>query len=139
LTLAGTVLEIAGAAKPACGLALATRSLDDGMALRKLEAICAAQGGMREPRAAPLSHVVTATRSGAIAGIDNRRLARLAKLAGAPRAPTAGLEIHTRLDAAVQRGEPLITICAETPGELDYARAYLTANPQIIDLTGETT
>lgn len=139
LTLAGMVLEIAGAAKPTCGVALATRSLDDGMALRKLEAICAAQGGMREPRAAPLSHVVTATRAGAIAGIDNRRLARLAKLAGAPRAPTAGLEIHTRLDAAVQRGEPLITIYAETPGELDYARAYLTSNPQIIDLTGETT
>ena len=138
LTLAGTVLEIAGAAESGCGIALATRVLDDGTALRKLEAICAAQGGMREPRAAPLSHVVAATRGGAIAGIDNRRLARLAKLAGAPRAPTAGLDIHTSLGAAVHRGEPLITIHAETPGELDYARAYLAANPQIIDLTAET-
>ena len=30
----------------------------------------------------------------------------------------------------------LITIHAETPGELDYARAYLRANPQIISLDG---
>jgi thymidine phosphorylase len=77
---------------------------------------------------------VRATRRGRISGIDNRRLARLAKLAGAPRAASAGVELHSRLGAAIQRDEPLITIHAETPGELDYARGYLAGNPQVIDL-----
>jgi thymidine phosphorylase len=134
LALAGTVLEIAGAAAAGCGVAQATKALDDGSALKKLEAIGAAQGGMHEPAVSPLTHVVAATRAGTVARIDNRRLARLAKLAGAPRAPTAGVELHMRLGANVERGEPLLTIHAETPGELDYARAYLTTNSQLIAL-----
>jgi thymidine phosphorylase len=134
LTLAGDVLEIGGVATPGGGIAIATESLQNGGALEKFEAICNAQGGMREPAMAPFHHVVTATQSGRVSGIDNRRLARLAKLAGAPRAPTAGVEFHARLGAAVQQDEPLLTIHAESPGELDYARSYLTANPQVVDL-----
>ena len=134
LALAGDVLEIGGAATAGCGMARAMETLDSGAALRKFEAMCTAQGGMREPAVSALHHVVTATRAGRIEGIDNRRLARLAKLAGAPRAPTAGLELHTRLHGLVDRGEPLMTIHAETPGELDYARAYLAANPQVVEL-----
>jgi len=134
LALAGVVLEIGGVATIGTGRARAQEALETGAALRKFEAICAAQGGMREPAIAPLTHVVRATRRGRISGIDNRRLARLAKLAGAPRAASAGVELHARLGAAVERDEPLITIYAETPGELDYARGYLAANPQVIDL-----
>jgi thymidine phosphorylase len=134
LALAGVVLEIGGVATIGSGRARAQEALETGAALRKFEAICAAQGGMREPAIAPLTHIVRATRRGRISGIDNRRLARLAKLAGAPRAASAGVELHARLGAAVDRDEPLITIFAETPGELDYARGYLAANPQVIDL-----
>ena len=134
LALAGRVLEIGGAAASGDGVARATALLDDGSALRKFEAICAAQGGMREPAAAPVTHVVCATDPGRIAAIDNRRLARLAKLAGAPRSPSAGVELHARLGCHVDRGEPLMTIHAEAPGELEYARGYLAANPQLIDL-----
>jgi thymidine phosphorylase len=36
--------------------------------------------------------------------------------------------------ATVASGEPLLTIHAETPGELDYARTYLGANPQVIGM-----
>jgi thymidine phosphorylase len=134
LALAGVVLEIGGCAAVGRGRVRAQEALESGSALRKFEAICAAQGGMREPPVAPLKHVVSATRRGRISGIDNRRLARLAKLAGAPRAASAGVELHARLGATVQRDEPLITIHSETPGELDYARGYLAANPQLIDL-----
>ena len=134
LDLAGVVLEIGGVAAAGKGRACAQDALDSGRALRKFEALCAAQGGMREPAIAPLTHAVRATRRGRISGIDSRRLARLAKLAGAPRAASAGVELHARLGAAIQRDEPLITIHAETPGELDYARGYLAANPEVIDL-----
>jgi thymidine phosphorylase len=132
IALAGEVLEMGGTVASGAGAVRAAETLDSGAALRKLEAICAGQGGMREPKSAPLTHVVTSTREGHIAGIDNRRLARLAKLAGAPRAPTAGVELHARLGASIERGQPLLTIHGEAPGELDYARGYLAANPQII-------
>jgi len=135
LALAAAVLELGNAATPGRGLALATEALDSGHALHKLEAICIAQGGsLREPPRAPLRHVVTATRSGRICRFDNRRVARLAKLAGAPRAPAAGIELHVRLDDKVSTGDALFTIHAESPGELDYARAYLANNPIIIDV-----
>ena len=82
--------------KRGAGFRRATAVLDDGSAEQKFQAICAAQGGMREPTVAPLTHVVTATRSGSITGIDNRRLGRLAKLAGAPRAQGAGVNCTRR-------------------------------------------
>ncbi|MGH7616650.1 MAG: thymidine phosphorylase, partial [Gemmatimonadaceae bacterium] len=134
LALAAAVLELGGAASPGSGLAKAMATLDNGDALTKFEAICAAQGGMREPPTAPLRHVISATRHGRVCGIDNRRVARLAKLAGAPRAPSAGVELHVRLQSVVQTGEPLLTIHAESPGELDYARAYLADNAIAIDV-----
>jgi len=134
LVLAGAVLEMGGVAAAGGGEVRARETLENGSALRKFEAICAAQGGMREPAMAPLTHVVRTTGRGRVCGIDNRRLARLAKLAGAPRAPSAGVELHARLDSRLERDEPLLTIHAESPGELDYARAYLAANPQVIDL-----
>jgi thymidine phosphorylase len=134
LLLAGEVLEMGGAVRPGCGHARALEALTGGAALAKFEAICLAQGGMREPACAPLTHLVRATRRGRISGFDNRRLARIAKLAGAPRAPTAGVDLHAGLGATVDRDHPLLTIHAETPGELDYARSYLALNPQVIDL-----
>ena len=53
--------------------------------------------------------------------IDNRRLAKLAKLAGAPTSPTAGLETGLRIGDTVERGQPMMTLHAESPGELAYA------------------
>jgi len=56
--------------------------------------------------------------------IDNRQLARLAKLAGAPNVAVAGLRLHKRVGEKVERGEPLFTLLSDTEGELQYALAY---------------
>ena len=130
------MIEMGGTTPIGTGKAIAEGLLESGAALEKFKAICQAQGGMREPARARHTHVVDATRAGVVAAFDNRRLARIAKLAGAPRAPAAGLELHAPLGTKLNRGDPLITIHAETPGELEYARAYLRANPQIISLDG---
>lgn len=118
-------------------LARADELLSSGAALARFMAICEAQGGFREPPVAPLRAVVTAPTGGRIAMIDNRLLARAAKLAGAPIAGAAGLELHVRLGDHVLAGDPLFTLHGETEGELAYARHYVAANPGIIGIADQ--
>lgn len=135
LVLAGRVIEAGRGLPSGAGLPIARAILHDGRALRKFQSICAAQGGMREPPIAPHTHTIEASRAGIISGIDNRRLARVAKLAGAPVAKAAGLEIFVRLGDPVAVGQPLLTLHAATPGELAYALAFARDNEDIFMLT----
>ncbi len=130
--LAGALLELGGAETPGGGITRAAELLDSGRALAKFMAICDAQGGFREPSTAPLTQVIAAPRSGHIAAIDNRLLARVAKLAGAPQARTAGVELHVKLKDPVERGAPLITLHGESHGEIAYAKAFADANPDLV-------
>lgn len=136
--LAGRLLEIAGVVPAGHGDEKATGLLDEGAAWKRFRAICEAQGGLRQPTAAPHVHEVSAPRSGVVDAFDNRRLARVAKLAGAPSAKAAGVELAVSLGQRVARGEPLYTIHAESPGELAYALHYLAAHPNVIGLADRT-
>jgi len=128
LVLAGAVLELAGRLPAGQGLARAAQTLDSGVAWRKFEAICTAQGGMREPGRAPFMHPVAARHGGRLTAMDNRRLGRIARLAGAPRSKTAGVLLHARIGDAIATGQPLYIIHAETRGELNYAMQYVEQN-----------
>lgn len=130
--LAGRVLELSPRVAAGKGTALAAAILDDGRAWRKFEAICEAQGGMRALGRAPHTRAVVAPRAGVVTQVDNRRLARAAKLAGAPHDPTAGLELHVGLRRRVAKGEPLFTLHAESPGELAWALGFVEAHPDIV-------
>lgn len=130
--LAGEVLELAGASPAGNGAVHAHAILADGRAWRKLQAICEAQGGMRTPPVSSQRFEVGASATGTITGIDNRRLARAAKLAGAPGDLAAGIDLHVRVGDAVAAGQPLFTLHAESPGELAYARQYLADHPDIL-------
>ena len=130
--LAGELLELAGACAIGHGAVQARAVLADGRAWRKLQAICEAQGGMRTPPASTHQFEVAAPASGRITGFDCRRLARAAKLAGAPADQAAGIDLHVRLDEDVEAGQPLFTLHAESPGELAYAREYLAARADIV-------
>ena len=138
LVLAGRVLEAGGGVAHGTGIDLARAIVDDGRALRKFEAICEAQGGMRTPPEAAHAHTVEAPRAGVVSAVDNRRLARVAKLAGAPAAKAAGLDFLVRLGQPVVAGQPLFTLHAESPGELEYALAYARANDDIITIGAPT-
>jgi thymidine phosphorylase len=132
ILLAGELLELAGACAAGEGPSAARASLADGRAWRKLQAICEAQGGMRMPPISTHQFEVTTPVRGRIAGIDCRRLARVAKLAGAPADPAAGIDLHVCVGQSVDGGQPLFTLHAESPGELAYAREYLTMHPDIV-------
>jgi thymidine phosphorylase len=134
LAVAGALLDLAPGTPPGQGMALATQTLDSGRAWAKFLAICEAQGGFTEPGEAPFQAAVLATRAGRVVGIDNRRLAKVAKLAGAPGAALAGLECTLRIGDPVEAGQPLYTVHAQSPGERDYALAYAQAHPDILSL-----
>jgi len=135
LKLAGALLEFCGRTPRGEGEELATITLASGKALRKFEAICRAQGGFREPLRPAFEQVIEAESAGQVVAIDNRRLARLAKLAGAPRASAAGVLLQAAaVGSRVARGDPLFTLCAETPGERDYALRYLQAQPPAVTI-----
>lgn len=121
LDVAGALLDLAGDG----GRARAEALLDSGEAEAKFLAICDAQGGFSEP--AKSQHVVTecAPSAGSVISIDNRRIAKIAKLAGAPGRKTAGVDLLVRPGDRVQAGDPLYEIHAETPGELAWARDFV--------------
>ncbi|QQZ39461.1 thymidine phosphorylase family protein [Pseudomonas sp. SK3(2021)] len=130
LDLAGLLLEMAGKAPPGGGYALAEATLASGTAWRKFQAIALAQGELREPPQARYRQPVLAKRGGRVGRIDNRILARIGKLAGAPAAPAAGLVLGAALGQRVETDQLLFTVHAETPGELAYALEYADRHPE---------
>jgi len=132
LTIAGKILEIGGISEHSQGLKLATDLLSTGKAWHKFQAICEAQGGMRKPPRAKFIHEVCATQVGIVSYINNRFISKLAKLAGAPSAPAAGLDFHTSLGDKVEVGTPLFDLHADSRGELEYAIDFLETHPDAL-------
>ena len=131
IALSGALLEMTGAARDREGTRLAELALSDGRAWAKFQRICEAQGGMRVPPASRNRYPFGAARSGTLARIDNRKIAKLAKLAGAPDDKAAGVELHAKVGSRVTAGEPLCTVHADAPGQLAYALNYAAANTDI--------
>jgi len=132
--LAGALLELGGRAGKGDGMPLAVETLSSGRAWDKFQRICEAQGGMRTPPEASHRRPLPAPAAGRVSSIDNRKIARLAKLAGAPEAKAAGIEMHVRLGDPIEVGQPVCTLHAVTPGELNYALDYAASTEDIVEI-----
>jgi thymidine phosphorylase len=132
LLLAGAVLENSGRVPAGQGRAAAEKILDSGAAWKRFQAICEAQGGMRRIPVSRNRYDICARRPGVITSIDMRRLALMAKLAGAPEDPCAGIDLLVRIGSRVERDQPMFTVHAESVGELEYALEYLSGQEDII-------
>jgi thymidine phosphorylase len=130
LMLAGRVLEFDPALPGGAGVTTARRLLDSGAALAAMERIIAAQNAARPANgtgvpapAQPGSYVreITAARGGEVRAIDCYRVARIARLAGAPVSKGAGIDLMKKVGATVRAGEPLYRI--HTALETDFAFA----------------
>jgi len=132
LTLTSALIELAGKAAQGQGEAIAVEVLDSGRAWAKFQRICEAQGGMRVPPHSRQQRPLLAERAGEIEAIDNRKIARLAKLAGAPDDKAAGVDLHVSIGERVSQGQPLCTVHADAPGVLAYAFDYAAAFRDII-------
>jgi thymidine phosphorylase len=138
LTLAAQLFDMATAEGYEACLGKATEILDDGRAWRQFQRIVEAQGGFRQLPEARFSEVLSAPLGGEIRSIDNRRLARVAKLAGAPSSRAAGLRLHVRIGSIIERGMPLFTLNANTEGERDYALEYYVGQENIFEVGDPT-
>jgi thymidine phosphorylase len=127
LRLAGRVLEFDPDLRGGDGFNVARDILDSGRALAKMSALIAAQGARpfdrHRPPLAPLTCEVTAAAAGTVIGIHNEQIARIARLAGAPKAQGAGVDLARKLGERVQAGEPLYRIYAASGSELQFARS----------------
>lgn len=133
--LAGALLELTGTADKDQGESLARKTLENRDAWKKFKDICHAQGRFNNPPEASYTHVISAGHSGRIDALDNRKLAKVAKLAGAPEDTSAGIDFMVQLDDTVEQGDTLYVVHAESRGELDYALDYVENNPDIIEIS----
>src|SRR5690606_26594152 len=99
--------------------------LDSGRALTKMQAMIAAQGSRnfdhQNPPLGKLTLDVCAPSSGVVVGIDNLQIARIARLAGAPKVVGAGLDLNAKLGDKVAEGDLLYRIYASYPADLAFA------------------
>ena len=125
LRLAGRMIEFDPDVRGGDGFAIARDILDSGRALDKMNAIIEAQG--RKPfdhnhlQLAHYVYEVKAEAAGCVIGIDNLQIARVARIAGAPKVPTAGVDLVCKLGAPVQAGDVLYRVYAEHHSDLIFA------------------
>ncbi|STX37436.1 thymidine/pyrimidine-nucleoside phosphorylase [Legionella feeleii] len=134
ITLAATILAFGKGISYSQGEQLAKQLLENGSALKKFLAICNAQGGFKEPPTAPLTQDIVAVQAGVVSEIDNRNLAKVAKLAGAPFDPAAGIEFFAKIGTYVEPGQLLYRIHAESRGALNYSLSYAQSIPAIVKI-----
>ena len=129
LRLAGRMIEFDPDVRGGDGWRIARDILESGRALERMNAIIDAQGRRAEPLLpGPLTHEVLAAADGVVTSIDNLRLARIARLAGAPQMPGAGADLLKKMGDPVRRGEPLYRVHAGIEAELNFARRLADAD-----------
>jgi len=124
LRLAAHLLDYDPELRGGAGYARAKSLVESGAALKQMEKIIDAQGPSKvRGELGPLTADVLAPRDGMVTTIDNLRLNRLARTAGAPIDKGAGIKVFKKIGDRVEQGEPLYRIHAFGDPEYDLALA----------------
>ncbi|HLI14376.1 MAG TPA: thymidine phosphorylase family protein [Alphaproteobacteria bacterium] len=128
LTLASRILEFDPSLRGGDGRRRAELLLSSGAALRQMERIIAAQG--QSSREYPLGHLIQEIESpmtGRVEAIDCYRIARIARLAGAPIDKGAGIDLLKKVGDCVLKGEPLYRVHALHATNFKFAIEHASA------------
>ena len=127
LILAGKLLEFVGA-KKGTGYGIAEKQLMSGAALKKFQEIIDAQGRKELPAIAKYRYDLLSPLTGVVASIDNACISKIARIAGAPISPGAGMLLYAKVSDGVQDGEKLCSIYAESEEKLANAVSFVKTN-----------
>jgi AMP phosphorylase len=121
--IAGILLEMSGKGN---GKEIALEMLKSGRAEKKLREIIGAQGG--DPDVMPedidlgdKTFTVQSDKDGYLLWINNASLVEIARLAGAPKDKGAGINLYKKIGDPVKKGDPLLTIYANSNVKLQRA------------------
>jgi len=103
------------------------RFLESGIAYEKFRDIIELQGGNlnnlnKKLQLGKFRLDIKAKHSGAIAEIDNKKVAYIARIAGCPSDASAGIFLKKHVNDKVKEREPIFTIYAETKEKLEHAK-----------------
>lgn len=132
LYLAARILEMIGWVPPGHGYRQAMEVLDSGAALRSFQRIIEEQGPQPLPAPAPFREIVPSPQDGRIRAFHCWHIARVAKQAGAPANPSAGIRLLRTIGDILHAGEPLFEIHAQSRAQLDFALEYARMHPEIV-------
>lgn len=136
--LAGLVFEMAGISIRGAGQSHALSILQSGKAYNKMKQIIEAQGGdpnikPDDIELAPYTLDVNAPADGWPVEIKNKALTQVARAAGAPEHPGAGVHLLTKKESVI-KGEIVMRVYAYSEAALEDVRAIIAkTNPIIIE------
>jgi thymidine phosphorylase len=130
--LAGSLIDFSGRSKGRDGMKTARKILESGQAWEKFQRIAERQGPLKQLKKAAYSHLVRSPSTGTVRSIHNQKMAQVARLAGAPTDPAAGVFLRAKVGDKVKKGGILFEIFAENQEELQFAARYVADNPDIV-------
>lgn len=132
--MAGILLEMCGKAKKGQGAKLAQQQLDSGAAYEQMVKIIEAQGKKTlNPKVGHLKKTILADKNGKVSYVNNKMIATIARMAGAPKSPGAGLWLEKKLGDKVKKGDVLFTIYSDSPETMKIALKFaIQDNPYLI-------
>lgn len=129
LVMAGSMLEFVGTCSKGAGRRVAEEFLSSGKAYVKMKEIMRAQGGViTDISAIKLGRFVyeyKSVRSGKIRHIDNLAISKIARMAGSPVDPEAGVYINKQRYDYVKKGDVVLRIFSKSQQKLAYAKELL--------------
>lgn len=100
----------------------AKKALKSGKAYEQFMRIVKAQGEKKLPEIGEFKMVVKSNKTGKVAKIQNKFIATIARQAGAPKDPGAGVMIHAKLGDKVKKGQKLFTVYFENKVRMGYVK-----------------
>jgi len=99
-------------------------AIDSGAAYKKLLEIIQAQGGSKNIKLPKPKyfHQIMSKKQGSVTKIDNQLIAKIARIAGAPKDKAAGLYLRVHKGDKVRKGKELFTIYSENKKKMEYAK-----------------
>ena len=132
LEMAANMLEFSGHCKIGTGMSLAKHLLDSGKAHKKMLEIINAQGKKIDNpdniRLGKYKYVIKSNKNGTIKRIDSLIITKIARLAGAPRTPTAGVYLHKHYNNTVKKNDALLTIYSDGKDNIKFAIDFALKN-----------